>query len=321
MRAAQAARGADRRSLRRTPRCCSPTSSTSRRSRPDSAREVVALLNAVFSRLRRPGRAVRAGEDQDDRRRVHGRRRASRPAAGPRARRSPTWRSRCVRCERPADRGGRRAADRHRHRSGGRRRDRPAQVHLRPVGRHGQHGQPDGEPRRPGRDPGDRGVVAALDGTTRSSRAARSRSRARARWRRGSFGVRPSQVVNPHRLNEEQDRVADEADGGEDHKPAAGPKEVVYRVERAWFTLIVPSRQPPFIGACRNDACKLGFHARFKARCRPAGTLETSVLLTPERYESPGGFRRTPRSSRRPRPPRRPSRRRRWSRPCSPAPR
>ena len=51
----------------------------------------------------------------------------------------------------------RRLADphRHRHRTRRRRRDRHAQVHLRPLGRHGEHRQPDGVPRRAGRDPAD----------------------------------------------------------------------------------------------------------------------------------------------------------------------
>ena len=61
-------------------------------------------------------------------------RHARRDGRGPRPRR------------RPAD-----AAGRHRHRPGGRRRDRPPQIQLRRVGRHREHRQPDGEIRAPGR--------------------------------------------------------------------------------------------------------------------------------------------------------------------------
>ena len=47
--------------------------------------------------LRPAGRAARAGEDQDHRRRLHGRRRAARAPARPRRRRWPRWPSTCAR--------------------------------------------------------------------------------------------------------------------------------------------------------------------------------------------------------------------------------
>ena len=57
----------------------------------------------------------------------------------------------------PAARG----PDRHRHRPGRRRRDRPREVQLRPVGRHRQHRQPHGVPRAARHDPGDRAGLRA----------------------------------------------------------------------------------------------------------------------------------------------------------------
>ncbi len=54
------------------------------------------------------------------------------------------------------DRDATPGADRHRQRPRGRGGDRPRQVQLRPVGRHGQHREPDGVPRRAGHHPGDR---------------------------------------------------------------------------------------------------------------------------------------------------------------------
>ena len=60
-------------------------------------------------------------------------------------------------------------------------RDRPAEVRLRPLGRHGEHREPDGIARRRRPDPVHRALLPA-DGRTasRSRRAARSTSRARA---------------------------------------------------------------------------------------------------------------------------------------------
>ena len=65
---------------------------------------------------------------------------------------------------RPRVRGARartRDPDRDRQRTRGGRRDRPPQVHLRPVGRHREHGEPDGVARRRRPDPGDRGDLPA----------------------------------------------------------------------------------------------------------------------------------------------------------------
>ena len=71
--------------------------------------------------------------------------------------------------------------DRDGQRTGHRRRHRPAQVHLRPVGRHGQHGEPDGVVGPAGSDPGHGGRPTNGSAIGIGSRsAARSRSRARA---------------------------------------------------------------------------------------------------------------------------------------------
>ena len=80
------------------------------------------------------------------------------------------------------DRRTARGPDRDRHRPGRRRRDRAGEVHLRPLGRHGQHRQPHGVPRAAGHDPGHRAGVRASPGASSCTCAARSRSRARARW-------------------------------------------------------------------------------------------------------------------------------------------
>jgi class 3 adenylate cyclase len=56
----------------------------------------------------------------------------------------------CRRRDRPAARG----SHRHRHRAGRRRRYRPVEIHLRPLGRHRQHRKPHGIPRCPGNHPG-----------------------------------------------------------------------------------------------------------------------------------------------------------------------
>ena len=56
--------------------------------------------------LRQAGGAVRAREDQDDRRRLHGRGGRADAASGPRSARSPSWRSTCwMRCTRSAKSG------------------------------------------------------------------------------------------------------------------------------------------------------------------------------------------------------------------------
>ena len=54
------------------------------------------------------------------------------------------------------DRGVPAGPDRHRQRAGRRRGDRPGEVHLRPLGGHRQHREPDGVPREAGHHPGDR---------------------------------------------------------------------------------------------------------------------------------------------------------------------
>ena len=78
--------------------------------------------------------------------------------------------------------------------TGGRRSDRPAQVHLRPLGRHREHGEPDGVLWAARRDPGDRASGRrARPGVRACGRAARSRSREKARWR-------PSCSTGPMRL-------------------------------------------------------------------------------------------------------------------------
>ena len=106
--------------------------------------------------VRRPGRAVRAGEDQDDRRRLHGGGRVSRSAGRARQRRvghgarHARRRSRRATCETEqpvsirigihtgSGRGGR-----HRHQK----------VRLRRVGRHREHREPHGVERAAGANP------------------------------------------------------------------------------------------------------------------------------------------------------------------------
>ena len=78
--------------------------------------------------------------------------------------------------------------DRDRHRARRRRRDRPKQVHLRPVGRHREHRQPDGVARRRRSDPGHRGHLPA---------APRSVSLRGSRRDRGQ-GQGPHPDVPPH---------------------------------------------------------------------------------------------------------------------------
>ncbi len=67
------------------------------------------------------------------------------------------------------------------HRPGRRRGHRPQQVHLRSVGRHGEHGQPHGIERPPRPHPGDRGDAAGLAAPLRARRTRRGgRQRQRA---------------------------------------------------------------------------------------------------------------------------------------------
>ena len=151
--------------------------------------------NELFSAFDAAGRAPRAGEDQDHRRRLHGGRRAARAAPRPR-------------------RGGRRHGAGH-ARGGRRAHRRPSgqplpvrigidtgpvvagvigsdEVHLRPVGRHREHRQPHGVARRARPHPGDRADLPAAAGRLPcSSRAGRSRSRARARWSPTSLSKEP----------------------------------------------------------------------------------------------------------------------------------
>ena len=96
--------------------------------------------------LRRAGRAVRTREDQDDRGCVHGGRRRPRAASG-RRRGGGADGPRDARGGSPAPMAERRRddrADRDGHRARRRRGDRHPEVRLRPVGRHREHGGPDG---------------------------------------------------------------------------------------------------------------------------------------------------------------------------------
>ena len=106
--------------------------------------------------LRRARRPLRGREDQDDRRLLHGRRRGSAPARGSRAGARAVSRSRCGSAHALPTRARRaRPPPPHRDqlRAGRRGRDRPATLPLRPLGRHGEHGEPHGVARRAGRDP------------------------------------------------------------------------------------------------------------------------------------------------------------------------
>ena len=124
-----------------------------------AADELVALLDRDFLRVRPARRCGGRGEDQDDRRRLHGGRRAARTTSGPpRGGRPPGARNAGRgRGDRRADRTGLACRpDRDRHGTGGGGCDRPAQIHLRPLGRHREHGEPDGVPRPTRADPGHR---------------------------------------------------------------------------------------------------------------------------------------------------------------------
>ena len=156
-----------------------------RRSQRSSPQQVVQVLDELFSAFDQLDQAPRAGEDQDHRRRLHGRRRAARAAVRPRpggGRAGPGH----ARGGRPARRPQRPAAPgphRHRHRPGGGRGHRQRQVQLRPVGRHRQHRQPHGI--HTGSPAASRSPTAPTSGcgtATGSSGGGRSRSRARARW-------------------------------------------------------------------------------------------------------------------------------------------
>ena len=181
-RAAQARRGPHRRGARRRHGRCSPTSSTSRRS-PSARRPSGSWASSTRSSARSTSwPSARPREDQDHRRRLHGRRRAARATAGPRRGHGGDG-ARHAGGDRPASAAPRarpRDPDRDGQRPGRRRRHRPPQVHLRPVGRHGEHREPDGVARPAGPDPGHRGRPTSAFATGTASRsAARSRSRAR----------------------------------------------------------------------------------------------------------------------------------------------
>ena len=82
------------------------------------------------------------------------------------------------------------AADRDQLGPGRGRGDRPEAVPLRPVGRRGEHREPDGVARHAGPHPDHaRDLRAGRRTSSSASRAARSRSRARARWRSGTSSV------------------------------------------------------------------------------------------------------------------------------------
>ena len=93
-------------------------------------------------------------------------------------RRSPDWRSRCA--MRSSGSPSARAdglcdPHRHPHRPGRRRRDRQAEVHLRPVGRHREHREPHGVARVGERDPADRTRGAQARARVRDEAARRDR--------------------------------------------------------------------------------------------------------------------------------------------------
>src|SRR6185369_1451471 len=111
-----------------------------------------------FFILRRTRRAAWGGKDQDHRRCLHGCRWAQQRTdqlleidyrVGPRHARTSASRL-CDQQHAP------RSADRHRHRADRRRRGRQEEVHLRPVGRHRQLGQPDHQRRGTWHDSGRR---------------------------------------------------------------------------------------------------------------------------------------------------------------------
>ena len=82
---------------------------------------------------------------------------------------------------------------------GGGGRHRPAQVHLRPVGRHRQHREPDGVPRAVrGRSRSPSASRPRSARRSRFARAERSTSRARDPWRR-TCSTAPSQAPSHHR--------------------------------------------------------------------------------------------------------------------------
>ncbi len=105
--------------------------------------------------LRHAGGALRAREDQDHRRLLHGRRGCPggppRPRPGGRPDGARHARGDAVERRRRASRAG--APGRHQLGSGRRRRHRPKAIPVRPVGRRGEHRQPDGVARHAGPDP------------------------------------------------------------------------------------------------------------------------------------------------------------------------
>ena len=134
---------------------------------------LVSSLNTLFSAFDASCQDVRRREDQDDRRRLHGRGRPSRieqratsRGGGPRARHARGG------ARRRATLGG---SDRPAHGTGRRRCHRQQQVRLRPVGRRGQRGQSLGSLRAARLDPGLRRSSRMPWRTpSNSSRAARS---------------------------------------------------------------------------------------------------------------------------------------------------
>ena len=125
--------------------------------------------------LRRARPRTRRREDQDDWRCLHGRLRTARRTARSRNRRRSHGAGH-VRGHGPVQpRAGDGLAGAHRPQLGPRRgrRDRHAQVYLRPLGRHGQHGRTHGEPRRAGARARLRVDVGADRGQLRSRGARR----------------------------------------------------------------------------------------------------------------------------------------------------
>ena len=115
---------------------------------------LVNLLNEVFSSLRRSRRKARPRKDQDDRRLLYGRGGGASRAGRSRARFGAA-RSRHAGSGGEPDIRRRDACVPHRRqfRAGGRRRDRPQEVHLRSLGRDGEPGEPHGIARAKRGDP------------------------------------------------------------------------------------------------------------------------------------------------------------------------
>ena len=143
--------------------------------------------------VRRGGRPRRDGEDQDGRRRVHGGRRCAGPAARSRRRGRPdgaghhgtaSTDARWPTGE-PMRHPGRRGVG-----PGGRGCDRPEEVRVRPVGRHGERGEQAGVARRAGADPRLGGHARTARGPVHVQRAHHGGAEGqRSDARRGSCSV------------------------------------------------------------------------------------------------------------------------------------